>query len=221
MKILIALLISLVLFSCKKSTDNSTIKLLRTEATDNSGNVFHTEYIYDNNNRITSIKQSRNSDELVTAVTISYNGNEVVLISHPDIEPAYNETTEVHLSLDENGRLLKRIEFTHGVAKISSAQPPETFRYDTLLCAYDATGLLKTTTGSRYYSIYVDAMHNSVTHFTSAASYTNNGNNLTSINESVFYPIITRVGAEVQNILMFSVIQNHFLIIQILKTQLC
>src|SRR4051812_48069092 len=99
MRIFIVLMISSLLFSCKKSADNSTIKLQRTEATDNTGDILHTEYDYDNSNRIVAIKQYKNSDEPVTAVTISYNGNEVVLLSHPDIEPAYDETTEVHLSL--------------------------------------------------------------------------------------------------------------------------
>jgi hypothetical protein len=192
MRILIVLMISSLLFSCKKSTDNSTIKLQRTEATDNTGDILHTEYDYDNSNRIVAIKQYKNSDEPVTAVTISYNGNEVVLLSHPDIETAYDETTEVHLSLDGNARLLKRIEYTYEVEKVFSSKPSEIFRYDTLLCEYDAAGLLKNTTSSRYDSTFVDATHNNVSRLTSTATYTNDGNNLTSINEHADYPGVIR-----------------------------
>jgi hypothetical protein len=140
MKILIVLLISALLFSCKKSADHSTLKLLRTEATDYSDSVLHTEYSYDNSNRIIAIKQFKNNNEPVIAVTISYNGNEVVLLSHPNEEPGYDETTEVHLSLDENGRLLKRTEYTYEVEKVFSTKPSEIFRYDTLLCSYDPPG---------------------------------------------------------------------------------
>ena len=192
MRILIMLFISALLFSCKKSADKSTIKLLRTEATDNYDSVLHTEYNYDNSNRIVAIKQYKNSNEPVTAVTISYNGNEVVLLSHPDIEPAYDETTEVHLSLDENRKLLKRIEYTYEVEKVFSTKPSEIFRYDTLLCEYDAAGLLKSTTESRYDSIYVNATQNNVSRLTSAASYTNDGNNLISIDEHANYPGVIR-----------------------------
>jgi hypothetical protein len=199
MRILIILLISLFLFSCKKSADDSTIKLLRTEATDNYDSVLHTEYNYDNNNRIIAIKQFKNNDEPVVAVTITYNGNEVVLISHPDIEPAYDETTEVHLSLDENGKLLKRIEYTYEVEKVFSAKPSEIFRYDTLLCEYDAAGLLRTTNESRYDSIYVDATHNSFSHLTSEANYTNDGNNLTVIDEHANYPGMIRADGVTTN----------------------
>lgn len=192
MRILSVVIISLLLFSCKKSADNLTIKLLRTEATDNSNNVLHTEYDYDNSNHIVIIKQYKNSDEPVTAVTITYNGNEVILLSHPDVESAYDETTEVHLSPDENGNVLKRIEYTHGIAKSSSSQPSETFRYDTLLYEYDAAGLLKNTTGGRYDSIYIHATHSNTTRFISSASYTNDGNNPTALDEYVVYPITTR-----------------------------
>jgi len=192
MRILIVLLIYVLVFSCKKNADHSTIKLLRTESTDNVGNVLRREYECDNNNRIIAIKQFQNNDEPVTAVTITYNGSEVILLSHPDIEPLYDETTEVHLSLDENGRLLKRTEFTYEVEKVFSVKPSETFRYDTLSCAYNAAGLLSSASGSRYDSTFANATHNSVTHFTSAATYSNDGNNLTAIDEHVDYPGVIR-----------------------------
>ncbi len=122
---------------------------------------------------------------------ITYNDNIVTLISHPDVEPAYDETMEVNLSLDNNGRAIKRIEYTHGISKISSAQPSETFRYDTLFSEYNATGLLINTRGSRYDSIYVDPTNYRATRFTSTASYKNEEDNLTASDEYVVYPITT------------------------------
>jgi hypothetical protein len=192
MRILTLIFVSLIFFSCKKSTDPVTIRLLRTESTDNNGNVLHTEYGYDNIGRITTITQYENNAQPVVAVTISYNANEATLLSFPDYDPVYNQTTEVHLTLDANGRILKRIEYTHGVAKTPPVQPTVTFKYDTLICEYDAAGLLMKTTGSRYDSTWVDPTYNIATWFTSRASYTTEAGNLTTSDEYVVYPIITR-----------------------------
>lgn len=199
MKLSMALFISVLLYSCKKIADNSPVKLLRTEATDNSGNVWHTGYNYDNSNRIIAIQTFENNDTPVIAVSISYHGNEVVLLSDPGTEPVYDQTMEVHLSLDENGKLLKRIEYIYGIEKNATVQPSVMVRYDTLTYAYDAAGLLQTTTGSRYDSNYVDTTLYRVSRYTSTASYTNDGNNLTSTDEHVSYPIITKTFGVITN----------------------
>ncbi len=191
MRILALLFISLLTFSCKKSTEGVT-RLLRTESTDNYGNILYTAFGYDNANGIVSIIQNKNNAVPAVAVTIHYIGNEVILLSHPDGDPSYNKTMEVHLLLDGSNRVLRRIEYTYGIAGISSLKPAETFRYDTLLCEYDAGGLLKSTRGSRYDSVYVDTSYNSATHFISAASYTNDGGNLQAAIENVVYPIVRR-----------------------------
>ena len=64
--------------SCKKSNESAT-RLLRTESTDYNGNVFYSEYGYDNQERITTITNHENSEQPAIAVTINYNGNEAVL----------------------------------------------------------------------------------------------------------------------------------------------
>src|ERR1700733_14794555 len=102
----------LIVCSCKKSGESAATRLLRTESTDYNGHVFYSEYGYDNQDRITSITNHEDSGQKALAVAISYNGNEVTLLSHPDVDPLYNRTTEVHLTLDANGRTLKRIEYT-------------------------------------------------------------------------------------------------------------
>ena len=47
---------------------------------------------------------------------------------------------------------------------------------------------MKSTLENRYDSIYVDATHNNISRLTSAASYTNDGNNLISMDEHASYP---------------------------------
>jgi hypothetical protein len=194
MRIFFLIFISLFLFSCKKSSDSVATRLLRTESTDYNGNVFHSEYGYDKMDRITTITEYENNEPPAVAVTISYHANEAVLLSFPDDDPVYNQNKEVHLTLDANGRMLKRIEYTHGVAKTPPVQPTEKFRYDTLLCEYDASGLLKKTTQRRYDSTWVDPTYNTTTRLTSTVSYTMEAGNLTSSDEYAVYPVITRKG---------------------------
>ena len=175
--------------SCKKSNESAATRLLRTESTDYNGNVFYSEYGYDNQDRITMITNHENSEQSAIAVTISYNGNEAVLLSHPDIDPLYNRTTEVHLTLDANGRTLKRIEYTEDLSKPVPAPGAGKFTKDTLLSEYDADGLLNKTTESRYDSTWSDPTSFSARRLTATATYTNEGGNLTSFNEYAVYPV--------------------------------
>ena len=195
MRIRLLTFVLLSFFSCKKSIDHGETKLLRTESTDYNGSVLHTEYAYDNAGRITTITQYQNGGQPVVAVTITYNGNEVTLLSHPDIDPLYDQTTEVHLSLDATGKMLKRIEYTHRVAKSGPAQPAERFTYDTLACEYNAAGLIDKATRNSYDSTWVNSTYNTVTHLTSSTIYTNDDGNLTASDEYAVYPRITRNGA--------------------------
>ena len=183
----------LLFFSCKKNANDAATKLMRTEFVENSGNMLHTEYKYDNEDRIIEMRQFGSNADSFDAITISYDANIITLLSHPQTEPLYNQTEEVHLTLDGDGRLLKRIEYFHGVPK-NPADPTETFRFDTLLCSYDADGLLKNTDGAMYDSIYLDPTSNYVSRFHSVANYTNQGGNLISSDENVVYPRIYRHG---------------------------
>ncbi len=112
MRLLCFLVTLLLFFSCKKSNE-SAIRLLSKETTDYNGKVFTTEYVYDSRNRIVAIKQAENNAPTAIAVSISYNGNDVTLISYPKYDPLYNITREVHLTLDGNARLLKRVAYTY------------------------------------------------------------------------------------------------------------
>ena len=89
MKRLTWILVLLVFLCCKKSDDPDEIRLQRTESTDYTGDVLHTGYSYDNQDRVTSIMQNKNNEQPAVAVTISYIGNEVVLLSSPDMDPIF------------------------------------------------------------------------------------------------------------------------------------
>ena len=192
MRIFFLIFVLLFFLSCKKSGDSVATRLLRIESTDYNGNVLYTEYGYDHQDRISTITEHTNNEQPAAPVTISYQGNEAVLHSFPEIDPVYNQSTEVHLTLDANGRMVKRIEYTYYVAKTSPLQPPEKFRYDTLLCEYDASGLLKKTTESRYDSTWADSTTNSITRLSFTRNYTTDAGNVTGSDEYAVYPVITR-----------------------------
>ena len=195
MRILTLIFVSLIFFSCSKSTDPADLRLLRTESKNYNGNMLYTEYGYDNQGRITTITQHENNEQPAVAVTISYNGNEATLLSYPDFEPMANETKQVRLTLGAGGRMVKRIEYYHEVPKATAIQTSEKFRYDTLVCEYDATGLLKKTTTSSYDSASLNLTFNIVSRSTTSASYNTVSGNLVSQDEYAVYPIITRNGS--------------------------
>ena len=188
------ILILIVFFSCNKSYDSAASRLIRTEFTDYKGNIFYSEYGYDDQGRIITITNHENSGQPDVAVTINYNGTGAILLSHPDTEPLYNRTTEVHLTLDANGRMLKRIEYTQDFSKTLVVQAGGKFAKDTLLCEYDAAGLLKKTTESRYDSAWSDPISYRASKLTATSSYTNNAGNLTTFDEYAVYPVNTSSG---------------------------
>lgn len=184
----------LFLFSCKKDNDPRNLRLTRVEATDYMGNIVNTEYQFDNQGRITSITRKRNNEQPVVAVTVGYSGNEIVLLSTPDFDPLYTQTTEVRLTLDATGKPQKRIELTHRTAKAPVANPSQEFRYDTSFYEYDGAGLLKKTTRSRKDSVWVQSNYTIIRKFDFTANYTNSGGNLVSRDEYATYPYTTTQG---------------------------
>ncbi len=194
MRILTCIVFFVIFVSCNKSNDSAAARILRTESTDYNGNVLYTEYGYDNDGRIVSITNHENNDQPVVAVTITYSAGDVVLLSNPDTDPVYNQTTEVHLTLDANGRMLKRVEYTHAVAKTPVVQPAEKFSYDTLQCEYDLTGLLNKTTESRYDSTRVEPTFYTTGTLTATTNYTTDAGNLTSSDEYAVYPRFSNQG---------------------------
>ena len=151
MRLIAVLVALLVFFSCKKTNDTAN-KLTRKEATTYTGTLLITEYVYDSQGRIVAIKQSENNAPTAVAVTVSYNGNGITLISHPQYDPAYTITKEVHLTLDAGGKLLKKIGQSYLVS--TSTASSARFKFDTLECVYDAAGFLKETKRGFYDSTW-------------------------------------------------------------------
>jgi hypothetical protein len=194
MKISILLAVSLFFFSCKKSNE-SAIKLLRTEATDYNGILLTTEYVYDSGDRIIAIKQAENSATPAVAVTVTYNGNEITMLSYPKNDPVYNTTKEVRLTLDANGKPLKKIGYTYAVGSYSYNSSSKKFNYDTSQYNYDAAGFLKEIKQGLYDSSWAGPGNTIVGRSNATVSYTTVAANVTAKNEyAVYTRIITNAG---------------------------
>jgi hypothetical protein len=175
MKLSLFLFAAAVFISCKKNTEGP-LRLLRKEATTYTGVVLKTEYEYDSQNRIIAIKQAENNATLSTAVTISYSGNEAVLISHPTWDPSSNITKEVRLTLDGSGKLLKKIGYSYMVP--TSGPSSRRFIYDTLECEYDAAGFLQYCNSGLYDSTWSEPGYTSVDRSISRNTFTTSTGNL-------------------------------------------
>lgn len=189
MKKLTSILLILLFFSCKKDNDPRDLRLLRIETTDYNGNLVNTEYQYDNQGRIIRITSKKNNEKPVEVVTVGYSGNDVFLVSFPDFDAAYTQSTEVRLTLDASGKPQKRIEYTNRVSKVPN--PSKEFRYDTSFYEYDATGLLKKITRIRRDSIWLQQDYIVKRKFDFIVNYTNSNGNLISRDEFVTYPYTT------------------------------
>jgi len=159
------------------------------ESTEYSGNIVNTEYQFDNQGRITGITWKKNADPPVSLVSVAYTGNEVVLVSFPTYDPAYNQTSEVRLTLDGSGKTQKRIQKTHLSSKTPNGS--QEYRNDTTIYEYDGGGLLKKTIQNRRDSLWIHANYTIIRQFNSTTNYTNSGGNLISKDEFVTYPYTT------------------------------
>ena len=195
MRFVVVLFSMCLIFACSENDDKATI-LARTEAVSYSGFHQHTIYEYDNQGRIIVIKEARDDEKAAVKVTITYNGDEVILQSTPDWDPSLNQTSRVVLTLGPNGRPHMRTEYTRKQPKLAGSAF-ESFVYDTLHFEYDASGFLVRTRGNRYDSTWISETRNQVTRATSDATYTIEAGNLTAIDEYVDYPKETRDGGSV------------------------
>ncbi|WP_194774387.1 hypothetical protein [Pararhodonellum marinum] len=191
----IALFLFLIaVFACEEYGHPKDIRLVRTEFQRDNGPVFHTEYGYDGVGRITSITEYQDGEAPEVKVTITYEGNDVILFSQLVYDNIYIETIRVVLKLDGRGLTQKRIEYANRVNS-DTFRPREVFIYDTLVFEYDGMGLLTKTTGSRYDS--TSLMNPSATRVRQVTYTTNFGvesGNLSTSDELVVYKVVAKEG---------------------------
>lgn len=188
MRKLISLFFLFVFWSCKKDVNPGSIRLTRTEARDYHDSTLFSDYQYDNQGRIISISEQRNTGTLKIAVTVSYNGNEVIMQSNPATDPFYTLDKTVHLTLGTDGRLIKKTTYVHRVlVNPVIIGPPEGFFTDTSYFNYDNAGLLSSSFRSGLDSSYTSPDTYSLWRFTYSINYTNSGNNLTASEDSFAY----------------------------------
>jgi hypothetical protein len=193
-KTLSFVLISLIILSCDDG-DSIEDRLSRIEANSYTGYVLYTKFAYDRQGRIVSITQNRDNDA-PSVITVSYNGNEAVILSSPDYDPVYTQSTTVYLTLDATGLTQKRIAHTHKVPA-NSFTLSQTSIYDTTIYEYDGGGFLKKYQGSRYDSSWGDGTRYSVRRMTSVGTFTTEGGNVIALDEFYSYPGFTRNGDEI------------------------
>lgn len=175
-------------FTCKKdSIDDGPLKLLRKEATNYNGEQVKMEYTYDAHGRIITIKKAVNGAALTDAVTITYNDNEITLVSQPVDQGSRPNTFDkvVRLTVDASGKLLKKIGYAF--RENGGFSPFKRFMYDTLTCAYDPAGYLQTTTRSFVDSSRSIGRSTYTYRVTNRDSFTTNGSNLTSKIEHLLF----------------------------------
>lgn len=189
MRIITIILLSLIVFGCNEFGDHEAGRLVRIEAWSYTGYVLHTQYGYDKQGRITTITQYKDNEEPVVIVSITYNGNEAVLLSSTE----FNQNTKVVLTLTGSGLTQRRIEYTHKVSTTNDVLPSETFVYDTLVFEYDVLGFLTKTKGSRYDSTsWVNLARNQVRRVTTDGTYTVDSGNITASEDFIVYRVVTR-----------------------------
>jgi hypothetical protein len=190
MKIVIFLFACLLFLSCKK-TDESVVKLLRSEAAGYPGILQVTKYIYDANNRIIAIQQLPNNASVVDTFTFTYNGNEIIMRNNPKGDPFYKKTNEVHLTVNANGKLVKRIGFTFSVGASPNDSARKEFVYDTLVNTFDAAGYLKETKQTIFDSVSAAPGSSAVSLVNTAYSYTTLAGNITAEDRYTSYTVVS------------------------------
>lgn len=184
MKVALIIIVSLWLISCKKDAAGPSRRLYRIESTPNAGYVFVTEFEYDAEGRIVVVKRAMNNDPLQKTMTITYDGNEVILTFTPFTDSLSTLYREIHLTLDNSGKLLKRIYRGNSVF----LQPSSRYQAsgDTMNFVYDGSGFLKTVTVRRFDSSWYAPANGSSNRRTFTNQYTTVDGKLTNVDQLGF-----------------------------------
>lgn len=182
MKLLFLITASLWLLSCKKEHTETAQRLFRTEELTNNGTIYVTEYGYDAQGRIITIKKGSNNNPVQPFITVTYNGNEATLQFQPATDSVSTTTRQIRLTLDAGGKLLRRVFFGQQVDLLH----PNYYEAgtDTMDCSYDAAGFLKTVSVRRSDSFWRPPSTSISGRRTFINQYTTADGKLTNIDQS-------------------------------------
>jgi hypothetical protein len=131
-----------ILISCKKnsSLDPDGIRLVKIQYV-NKPDYINSIFDYDAQGRITRISYFENNNPPETRYTIAYNGNEAIM-QEIDATAGAGWNHQIKLTLDADGKPMKRIEYRFMEFFAPATNPQRTYEYDTAVYHYDAAGLL-------------------------------------------------------------------------------
>ncbi len=109
------LLFSLLLFACRKERINpDEVRLLKTTHPGLNGSKLNTNFEYDNQGRIVRITRDIDNQNRKLIATITYNGNEVILMDSSVNDPNSKITTTVKFLLDIDNKPYSAFKLKHG-----------------------------------------------------------------------------------------------------------
>lgn len=182
MKLLFLITAALWLLSCKKEHTETAQRLYRTEELTSIGSINVTEYGYDAQGRIVTIKKGFDNNPVSPFITVTYNGSEATLQFQPATNGTTTTTRQIRLTLDAGGKLLRRV-FLGQQADLLHPNYYEAGT-DTMDCSYDAAGFLKTVSVRRSDSFWRPPSTSISGRRTFTTQYTTADSKLTNIDQS-------------------------------------
>ena len=138
----ILILLGVYLFSCKKDDiDPNEVRLLAVTSVLPTGETNNMQFTYDGNGRITKVTSNTNAGTLSPRFSISYSGNEILMVSPPLTTPGVTGTDSIKLYLRPDGNIDHRIVVRYYELFGPNNLPQRSYYYDTTHYQYDGAGL--------------------------------------------------------------------------------
>jgi hypothetical protein len=139
------LLVSLLLLACRKERINpADIRLLKATVSGPGGSKLNTNFEYDNQGRIVRVTRDIDNTNQKLIATVSYNGNEAILIDSSENFPGSKIIKTIKFLLDNQNKPLQRTQIeTRQFSNVEFEQ--RNFINDTTYYEYNSAGLLTQT----------------------------------------------------------------------------
>jgi len=166
-----------------------------------SGVTMHTNFEYDADGRITKITLQDNTSPKVTLYDITYQGS-AIRMAQPMYNSAGNTRTDtIHLFLDIQGHLVKRIKKEFNEYFPPSNDPQRTYSLDTTVFEYNGLNLLVKENINGWDSTWRNVsnsgtINTSLTRTSGSNTYTLNNGRLTSMNGIMNWSFVTKQGVQ-------------------------